>query len=262
LISVKQKTPHVLRLLWVAVLLLSNGCALFTARAPSPPLGRQEIAGIISSFKDRDNAVRTLVSSGTLTIQSQGVQSDAEVLIVARRDPSSMRIEITHSWGRPLLHILVDGPRLDILAFSEKRHYRGLLGSPFLLKQIPFPLDSDLLWSLASAYPVLCPYHQAQSEKGDQITLMNKQKSAIQVIELYPGSNLPRKVWLCRQGAAMSFSDFQNSSDVIYAREIGLSDADNTTRLTLEIRKMVFNKFVPEALFQQETPQDFEEVQL
>jgi len=262
LIPLKQKTPLILRLLWVTVLLLSNGCAQFTTRPPSPPLGHQQIAGIISSFKDQESAVHTLISSGTLTIESQGAQSEAEVLIVARRDPSSIRIEITHAWGRPLLHILVDGPRLDILSFSEKRHYRGRLGSPFLLKQIPFPLDSDLLWSLARAYPVLPPYHRAQSEKGDQITLTDKQKSDIQVIDLYPDSNLPRRVWLCRQGTTMSFSNFQDSSDLIYGGEIGLSDAENTTRLTLEIRKMVFNRSVPEAIFQQEAPQDFEEVHL
>jgi hypothetical protein len=261
-ISFTQKNSCIHSLLWVAALLLLNGCALFTLRAPSPPLGPQQIAGIISSLKSQQNAVHTLVSSGTLTIETQGSQSDAEVLIVARRDPSSMKIEITHGWGRPLLHIVVDGAHLDILSFSEKRHYRGRIGSPFLLKQIPFPLDSDLLWSLARAYPVLSAYHQAQSDKGDQITLTDKEKSPLQVIDLYPDTSLPRRVWLCRQGTAMSFSGFQNSSDLIYGGEIGLNDADNTTRLTLEIRKMVFNGSVPETLFQQEAPRGFEDVPL
>lgn len=262
MILLKQNIPLVLRLLWVAMLLLSNGCAQFMASPPSPPLDRQQISDIISSLKGQESAFHTLVSSGTLKVEIQGAQSEADVLIVARRDPSSIRIEITHAWGRPLLHILVDGPRLDILSFTEKRHYRGRLGSPFLLKQIPFPLDSDLLWSLARAYPMLPSYHQAQSMKGDQIILTDKQRSDIQIIDLYPGSNLPQKVWLCRHGASMSFSDFQESSNLIYGGEIGLRDAENTTRLTLEIRKMVFNRSVPESLFQHTAPQDFEEVNL
>lgn len=262
MIPLKQKSPLILRLLWVAVLVLSSGCAQLMTRSPSLPLARQQIAGIISSFEDQKSAVHTLVSSGTLTIESQGAQSDAEVLIVARRDLSRIRIDVTHAWGRPLLQILVDGPRLDILSFSEKRRYRGRLGNPFLLKQIPFPLDSDLLWSLARAYPVLPPYHLAHSEKGDQITLTDNQKSDIQVIDLYPASNLPRRVRLCRQGTTISFSDFQDRGGLIYGGEIALSNAENTTRLTLAIRKMVFNGSVPEAIFQQEAPYDFEEVHL
>lgn len=260
--SLNQKTPLFLGLLWVAGLLLSTGCARMMTRPPSPPLGHSQIAGIISSYKEQESAVHTLFSSGTLTIERQGTRSEAEVLIVARRDPSSIRIEITHAWGRPLLHILVDGPRLDVLSFSEKRHYRGRLGSPFLLKQLPFPLDAHLLWSLARAYPVLPPFHQARSEKGDRITLSDRQNSDIQVIDLYPDSSLPQRVWWRRQGVAMSFSDFEEAGNLIYGREIGLTDTEDTIRLTLEIRKMVFNRPVPDSLFEQEAPRGFEEVHL
>jgi hypothetical protein len=171
-------------------------------------------------------------------------------------------IEITHPWGRPLLHIRVKGSRLDVISFSEKRHYRGRLGSPWVLKLIPFPIDSDLIWSLARAYPVLPPYHHAQSMKGDQVALMDKQDADIQVIEFYPDTHLPQSVRLCRQGTAMSFSDFQDCDGILYAGEIRLTNDEKTSLLTLDIRQMVFNRPLPEAIFQQEAPPDFEVVQL
>lgn len=260
--ELKKRTPPALSLLSVTVLLLSSGCAWFATIPPSPPLSPQVVAAIVSAFQEQGSGVETLFSSGTLTLETQGAQSEATALIVASRDPSHIKIEITHPWGQPLLHILVNGSRLDILSFSEKRRYYGDLGSCFLLKSIPFPLDADLLWSLARAYPMLPPYHHARSLKGDQITLMDQEEGNIQVIDLYPDSKLPRRVWFCREEAAISFSDFQGMSGMAYAREIRLSDDEDTTRLTLDIRQMVFNRPVPAAIFQQAAPPGFEAVPL
>lgn len=228
----------------------------------SPPLSYQQIEGIISSFKDQEGAVQTLISTGTLTMESQGAQTDAEVMIVACRKSSRIRIEITHAWGRPLLHILVDGTALDILSFSEKRHYRGHLGSPLLLKQIPFPLDADLLWSLARAYPVLRPYQQAHSKRAGQIVLTDTHTVDTQVLDLYPESNLPRRVSSYPQGTVISFSNFEKSNGLIYGGKIDVSDAEDTYRLTLDIRKMIFNQSVPDAIFHQNALEGFEQVHL
>jgi len=258
----KKKTPIILRLLSVAVLLLLSGCAYFAASPPSPPLARQEIDRIVSAFEEQERAVDTLFSSTALTIDVQGFQSEAMVLIVARRNPSTIKIEITHPWGRPLLHVLVKGPYLDILSFSEKRHYRGRLVSSDLSRLIPVPVSPDILWTLSRAYPVLPHYHRAQSTKGDQISLMDKQNADIQVVDLYPDTYLPRRVWFCQQETYMSFSEFQSSNGILYAKEIGLRSNDSRTRMTLEIRQMTFNSPLPEAIFKQEVPRGFERVQM
>ena len=258
----EQKIRLTLRLLSLIALLFSSGCAWFAKRPASPPFDHRETADIVSAFKYQERVVHSVFSSGTVTFESQGAQSEAEVLIIARRDPPAVMIEITHAWGQPLLHIRVNGSRLDVVSFTEKRHYRGRLGSPRILKQIPFPLDSDLIWSLARAYPVLPPYHHARSMKGDQVTLLDKQDADLQVIDLYPDSHLPQRVRLRRQGTAISFSDLQDSGGILYAGEIRLTDDDQTALLTLDIRQMVFNKPLPEAIFQQEAPPDFEVVQL
>ena len=58
----------------------------------------------------------------------------------------------------------------------------------------------------------------------------------------------------------MFFTDFQDNAGILYAKEIGLTDAEENAELTLEIRQMVFNKPVPEAIFRLQTPRDFEVV--
>lgn len=257
-----KKTPCILRLLSVALLLLLSGCAYFAAAPLSPPLGRQEIDRVVKAFEEQERAVETLFSSAALLFEVQGFQSEATVLVVARRNPSTIKIEITHPWGQPLLHILMKGPNLDIISFSEKRHYHGHLGSPDLRRLIPLPLNPELLWSLARAYPVLPPYHRARSMKGDQISLINKQNADIQVIDLYPDTFLPRRVRFCQEEAYMSFSGFQNRDGMLYAKEISLRDHEGATRMTLEIRQMISNSPLPKAIFEQGTPQGFEPAQL
>ena len=242
----------------LTLLFILNGCAPFAVVPASPPLGRQKIAGIVSVFKEQETAVQTLVSSGALRLQTRGSESDATFLIVATRNPSKIKIEITHPWGRPLLHVLIKGSRLDIVSYSEKRLYCGRLGSPGLLKLIPVPLNPDLVWALARAYPVLSAHDRILSKRGNEMTLIDRKEDPIQTIELYPESNLPKRVCFCRQHAEMVFSDFQDDAGILYAGEIGVNNAEDDAQLTLEIKQIVFNNPVPEAIFKLEAPRDFE----
>lgn len=246
----------------VLLLLLLSCCARIVITPPSPPLDHQAITGIISAFKEQGVAVSTLFSSGTLTLDIKGSESDATTLIVATRDPSKIKIEITHPWGRPLLHILIMGSSLEILSFTDKRLYSGQIGTLGLSKLIPVPLSLELLWTLARAYPVLLKYSSVRSLKGNQITLLDQRGDKTQVIDLYPKSDLPQRVSFCQQNAEMTFSGFQNSGGIWHAKEIRLNSPEDNARLALEIRQMIFNKPVPKAIFRLETPPDFELVPL
>ena len=260
--TVKQKKPSITRLLSVLLLLLLSCCARVAITPPSPPLDNQAITGIISAFKEQGVAVRTLFSSGTLTLDIKGSESDVKILIVLTKDPSKIKIEITHPWGRPLLHILIKGSSLQILSFTDKRLYSGHIGTHNLSRLIPVPLSPELLWTLVRAYPVLLNHNRALSLNGNQITFLDQGEDKIQVIDLYPESDLPHRVSFCQQNTEMTFADFQNNGGIRYAKEIEMNSPDDNARLALEIRQMTFNKPVPEAIFRLETPLDFELVPL
>ena len=205
---------------------------------------------------------RTLVSSGALTLDIKGSESDTTVLIVATRDPSRIKIEITHTWGRPLLHILINGSSLDMLSFTDKRMYSGRLGTPGLSGLIPVPLSPELVRTLARAYPVLLHHNLALSVNWNQIIFLNQSEEMTQIVDLYPESDIPHRVFFCRQRAEVIFSDFQNSGGIRYAKKIEVNSPEENARLALEITKITFNKPVPEAIFRLETPRDFEVVPL
>jgi len=213
---------------------------------------------MVSAIKAQEERVDTLISTGVLTLHVENVPSEASVLIVGRRDPSRIKIEVTHPWGSPLLHILIKGSDLDILSFTEKRHYRGRLGSPVFLTLLPGVLSPGLIWTLARAYPVLLPFYRAHSMRGDRISLTDVENKPIQRIDFYPDRQLPRRICFCREALSMSFCDFQRTDDIWYAREVRLIDENEAPKLDLEVRRMVFNRPVPNALFNQKAPADFE----
>jgi len=261
---VNPKNPKIISLptlLFVMAVVCINGCAWFEASLAPIRLTPQEVADVVEALEKQKNNVHTLWSTGTLTLDSQGAQSEAEVLMVARRDPSSIRVEITHQWGKPLLHIQVNGSHVDVVSFAGKRRYQGRLGTPWTLRQIPFPLDPDLIWSLVRAYPILPPYHRAQSLKDNQVTLLDEHGADVRVIDLTPDRR-PQRIRQCQQGTVLSFFDYEECSGLLYAEEIQWVDREKTTLLTLHVRQMTFNQPVPDALFRQEPPAGFESVQM
>ena len=270
-------------LLTVTAFLVFQSCSPLTVKPPLPAFDGEKVAAIISAFKAQEAAAKTLFFSGTLTLKNQDAETAVQILMIADAGPRAgtksvadaqvragtgacpygrMKIEITHPWGKSLLHILIQGQRLDILDFTEKRIYSGSLHSRRLSERIPVPLDHCILWSLARAFPALLEHREATSFAGNQITLLDPGGDKVQVFKLHSGEPLPRSVCFCKQHATMEFSDFENENGILYARQVNFQCSDNKTGLEIKIDQMTFNKPLPEAVFRIEAPLDFRIVPL
>ena len=233
-------------------------CSPLLVQAPSPPFAKQQILDILSCLEEQEASVLSFFSSGRLVFERNGSESDANILIAGTRDPSCIKVEITHPWGQPLIHILINETKLYIVSFYEKRYYFGLLEDLCFLKFFPAPLEPDQAWSLVRGYPVLRKYDRAVSSKKNQITLLNGTGEAVQVIDFYPESTLPRLVSFPGRDTMLSFSDFQNECEICYARDIRLMGSETGEMLLLELKQMVFNESIPEAILRLEIPPEFE----
>jgi hypothetical protein len=239
--------------------ILLQCCAPLSIHPPSPPFGHQKIADLISSFEEQERRVHAFFSFGTLTVEGYSSGFDADILVVATKDPMRIEIEVTHPWGAPLVHILVLDTTVHILSFPDKRYYRGHLGdSDPTLSFFPLQLAPDQLWGIVKGYPVLQEYYRAVSWQGDQIALLNREQESIQIIDLYPQSNIPRLMSYPEQDIEVSFSDFGNTDGIYYARNITLNDFNTWTTLVLNMKNTVFNKSVPDEVFDLKIPPDFE----
>lgn len=231
----------------------------------------------MSAFSVQESVAKTFFYSGTLNVKDQDTENSVQILMITDASPRAdtddragtdacpygrMKIEITHPWGKPLTHIFIEGQRLHILDFTEKRIYRGSLKSRRLSRRIPVPLNHSILWSLARAFPALLKHRETASIAANQFTLMDSMGDTVQYFELYSGEPLPRKVRFCKQNVTIAFSDYEDDDDIRYARHMNFYGPGHKVNLEIEIDRMTFNAPLPNAVFSMEAPPDFKTVHL
>ena len=264
-------------LLTVSAFLAIQCCTPLTVKPPSPALDEKRVAALVSAFSAQESVAKTFFFSGTLIFKNQDTENAVQILMItdatlrAGTDDRAgtgacpygrMKIEITHPWGKPLTHILIEGQRLQILDFTEKRVYRGSLKSKRLSRRIPVPLNHSILWSLARAFPALLKHRETGSMAENQFTLIDSMGDKVQHFELYSAEPLPHRVCFCKQNATMVFSDFEDDDGILYARQVSFHGPDHKVSLEIEIDRMTFNTPLPKAVFSIEAPPDFKTVHL
>ncbi len=235
-------------------------CAPVSVQQPSRLFDQKKITDLVSMGREQERRVHALFSSGRLTIKRRGSEAELNTLIAGVRDSGKIKIEITHPWGRPLLHILLNEKRFQILSFSEKRYYSGHLGSLDPSGFFPGMLDPDQIWTFVRGYPVIRGHNRAVSLKDNQATLLNTNGEFVQVIDFYPQNSPPCSVFFPGQDIKITFSNFQNEDGIYYARKVGLNDPRTGSQLTFDLKQVVFNKVIPKEIFQLEKPAGFETI--
>lgn len=244
-------------------LIFLTACAGMPVQRPTPPFSAQQVFHILSKIKEQQNKADRLFSTGKLIIKGEeDPESESDILIVGSRSPFRVKIEVTHPWGRPILHILADETRLHVLSFTERRYYFGSLDNSYSSRLFGKSLTHDQLWSLVRAFPILKKSEQAVSHRGNQIKLLNENAESVQIIDLFPQSHLPRRISFPERNLKISFSDYQKENDICYAREIGLIEPGAAGNLFIKLKRTVFNKPIPEAIFSIKKPADFKTLPL
>ena len=201
--------------------------------------------------------MHSFFSHGRIMFQRQGSEVEAGVLIVGTRDPIQIKIEITHLWGRPLVHILITEKKIHLISFTEKRYYVGDLGEPFISDVLKMHLDTRLLWATGRGFPILCDFQHATSPEGNQISLLNNENITVQHIQFYPESDLPYQVLYSDHDLEVKFSDFKNHDLIPFAQKTQLSDLSAETTLRIDNKQMVFNRTIDDAIFDLSVPPGF-----
>jgi hypothetical protein len=241
---------------------LFSTCAPVTPKHLPPILDEQKIAEFISLGREQDARVLSLISTGRLTIKRPGSETELNVLIAGVRDLEKIKIEITHPWGRPVVHILINGKGFDMVSFAEKKRYSGLLGTSDPSGFFPGRLSLDQIWAFVRAFPAIADYDSVVLSKENQITLFDSNGDVVQVINFCEQSNFPCAIFFPEQDARVVFSRFQNEKGIYYARETELSGSGKTGTLRIAVKQMVFNEAIPEGIFELITPKGFETVPL
>ena len=232
-----------------------QGCALFSKPPPRPPLPLEDVTRALSRIREQDDKVRSFFTSGRLKVKEGVWEEEALCLVAARRDPERIKIEITHPWGQPIVHLLVEGKTLSVLSFAKRRIYIGEMKPESLAKIFPGLSDREVIWGVLRGYPTLKPFHRAVSREGDQISLLLQNGREIERVGMDPEHFRPVAVLYPDVGMTLEFSGFQENQGITYAQEIKVLHPKG--RLTLTNDKAVFNNPVPDPIFVLDRPPGF-----
>jgi hypothetical protein len=214
----------------------------------------------VSLLKAQEEAVNAFYTTGQMVVRDWYWDQEANTLIAGTRTPLRLRMEITHAWGQPILHLLVVGKTFKALSYGERKLYIGDLNPGALSKFFPADLGADLIWEVLRGFPKLRPDGRIESRKADQVSVLDRHGEERVILELDPESGLPRRVSFPERKVAVGYADFQQEGGILYAKEVRVSQLEGTRNLTLKNGKRVFNKTIPDEIFRMEIPPGFETV--
>ncbi|MFC1868868.1 hypothetical protein ACFL0H_12150 [Thermodesulfobacteriota bacterium] len=248
---------------FIISVLLFTGCATIYRPTPKEPLSLDEVKTVISRIQEQEDKVASFYSSGTILVKDWKWESEADILIAGIRRPLRIKIEITHPWGRPILHFLIDNRRLQVLSFNEKKLYLGDFTPETLSRFFPgIFFDYNMIWAVLRGYPTLKSHIRIISPGANRISLLNQKGEDIEVIELYPENLLPKRVSFPGNYVDMAFSGYKENNGIYYAAEVTVKNIKGGRALLLNNRKKAFNGTIPDQIFILKKPPGFETVYL
>ena len=235
------------------------GCATLYETAFQSPFAQEQAMSILSLMEDQGEKASCLYTAGKLVAKNWWYgETESDILIAGNRRPLKLKIEITHPWGQPILHILIQPQRLEVLSFADKKLYLGEPRPDILSKFLPGELDPDVIWTALRGYPRLRSHKRVASLKANQISLFDGEDGEVEILDFYPENTLPRSASFPLQDLNLAFSDFQMSEGILYAREVHVEHTRGKGSLILSTRETVFNRAIPEEIFTIEKPPGFE----
>jgi hypothetical protein len=235
---------------------LPLGCAPLVPSVPEKPFSQEKITQLISRLQAQGDEVSSFVGVGKLLYREGQEESDSNLLVVGSR-PFTVRLEVTHTWGKPLVHIVADKDTLSVLSLVERRFYRGPPGNLPTQRFFLFDLDLDSAWMILSGTVPILPHHRAISMKPYEITLYNDEDEPVETISFSSRSLVPRFVSLPTQDVTILLSKFKELPLGRYPSKIAIAKG-NEHHIEIRYKSLQHNKQISKEVFRLNPPPDFE----
>lgn len=238
------------------------GCSFRKPDAGTESFKPQNSA-LILPFIEQYNSVTGFHSTGKISVKGWVLGKSAGIFMAGTKDPMRIKIEITHSWGKPVLHILIDRDRLEILDYNDKKAYSGEFSPEGLSDYFPGSgFSEEMLWGVFRGLPDLSIFEKGEYRAPGKVRLTKKDGSAVSLIEFSQEGSSPDEISLKYGDLSIKFSDFSEIDNTRFAGKVKIEDVLNSKDLILTRNKIVFNRKIPDEVFSVEIPNNFERLSL
>jgi hypothetical protein len=252
----------VLSCLSIFLFTLFFGCASLAPFPPGKPFSQQDTVRLISNLQDQEGKTLSFQGIGKLNLKKGEEAMEANFLAVGTH-PSKIRLEITHPWGRPLLHMVADKTDVSILSLTDKKFFKGPLNASGIKHFFLDGIDLDLALTIFSAsIPMLPAPGGAVSLNPLEISLYNKEGELVEKINFYSGTLLPKSIYLPNKGLTIIFSEFKQGDVGPHPLKIEVLSENKDQLVMIQYKSLTFNKPVPKEIFQLNPPPNFEIINL
>jgi hypothetical protein len=253
------RRPCPLALMALAVLFM-HGCAAI--RPDAPPPGPAEVQALRETLLRQGEAVESFYSLGSVVLRKWIVESEeARILVVGVRNPLRIKVEITHGWGAPVLHILVDRERLEAFSFPDEVLYTGPATAETLGRFLPCPPDMDGIWALLRGYPALPGAGVARPGPGSKIICDRGCSGSPWTLEVDTALT-PLRLTFTESGLDVIFTDMEEREGIAYAGKVEVRPGKGPGKVLIRNERMVFNRRIPEKIFEVKKPPSYKRIEL
>jgi hypothetical protein len=226
------------------------GCVTLAPYRQQKLLSEEEVQNLIAETKAQEEIVSQFYFTGQLTIDGWIIDRSADILIAGKKEPLWIKMEVTHSWGKPLFYLLIRDERLSIIDFMEKKQYDGGFTSANLSRFLPeMDCSTGMIWSFLRGYPIYRGLSGIYEDREGVLTIKGANKKTIGVISLSPEKEIEKAALFSPGSPSMIFNNFNIAGDISYAATTLLEDKKEKRDMTLKRKKVVFNKEIPDEIF-------------
>jgi hypothetical protein len=246
---------------YLAILVIVSlmGCAPLRPLPPAKPFSRDHARHLISQMQAQADEVFSFVGMGKLLFREGGQETDMNLLAVGKR-PSRLRLEVTHTWGKPLLYIVADKQNTSVLSFAEHTFYSGPSSQLDTRLFFLFELDLDAAWAILSGRIPILPHRKIESLRPNEITLFNGHGEAVERLFFPSGRSLPASIHLPTRGFTVVLSRFKEGTLGPYPSKVTIAQGDER-QLEIRYKSLDLNRPIPEEIFTLNPPPDVEIIQ-
>ncbi|MCJ7596840.1 MAG: hypothetical protein MUO52_18920, partial [Desulfobacterales bacterium] len=144
----------------------------------------------------------------------------------------------------------------------DKRLFLGDFTAEALSRFLAGKLDSRLVWAALQGYPILPDYRRIESREANRIIFVDSGQEETEILEVFPDSLLPKAVILPDRQVELVFSEFQEDQGITYAKGVKVIPPKGGRTMVLKREKAVFNRPIPEQIFELSRPAGFEVMDL